>query len=80
MDAFTSLAGMATSTFASTTGISMAQIGAYATSSITHVFIGATLDFLVYNAPKIIAYGLIGICLLVAARAIALWRGPFMNL
>ncbi len=80
MDAFTSLAGMATSTFASTTGISMAQIAAYATSSITHVFIGATLDFFQFNIAKIIQYGIIAAVLLFVARALYFWRGPFMNL
>lgn len=74
MDAFTNLAGYASPDFASTTGVTMQQIGNYATSSVMQVFIGSTLDFIKQNAPEIIAYTMIGLVLLLVVRVFIFWQ------
>ena len=74
MDAFTQLIPTATSTFASTTGVSIQQIAAYATSSVIYVFARLPLLFLEENFKKMLSYGLIFLVLLVPLLALRFYR------
>lgn len=63
------LLGMATGTFASTTGFSVEQALSYATSSVVHVYVGTILSFLQNDTRYVIAYGMVTLVLLICVRA-----------
>lgn len=65
---------LATSTFASTTGITPAQIASFATSSVMKVYIGTILSFLEKDTRGIIAYGMIILILLVVVRVFIFYK------
>jgi hypothetical protein len=77
MNAFDELAAAATSSFASTTGYSMADFASFGYATI-QTFIGGIIAFLQYNALEIVAWT--SILIIVAFGLKLLTHGPFMRL
>lgn len=73
MDAFAVLNSAATSSFASTTGVSILSLSAFS-KDVVNIMIGSPLTFLYYNMPSIIAYGMISLILIVPIGATAFYR------
>lgn len=71
--ALDALNGLATSTFASTTGISIQQMTAYATQTVPTFAYGPFL-FVYYNSQSVLSYAIIGGILMVGFVFLAFFR------
>lgn len=79
MDAFVKLGEAATSTFASTTGYSMADYALYGKSLVTE-FIAVPFVLVIYNNSRFIMWIAIILIVSMALRFFGFFRGPFMSM